>query len=148
MTTLKGYLASAEEGKLHVSEKVKAFWKSKLESHEELLQVLAPTGSEELKKQYLEKAIQVWKVGLKEVLEKVNKELVGPYALGSSRIQSPPGFFFLSPPFNKRTATSIFHRFSIRTGPPEIDTTPFLNKPPIASASFDDSLTHFHPRCR
>jgi hypothetical protein len=82
VTTLKGYLASAEEGKFHVSDKVKAFWKSKLESHEELLQVLAPTGSEELKKQYLEKAIQAWKVGLKEVLEKVNKELVGPYALG------------------------------------------------------------------
>jgi len=80
--TLKGYLTATEEGKVHVSEKVKAFWKAKLESHEELLRVLAPTGSEDLKKQYLEKANQVWKVGLKEVLEKVNKELVGPYALG------------------------------------------------------------------
>ena len=86
METLKGYLAAAEEGKFHVSEKVKAFWETKLESHEELLRVLAPTGSDEdeLKKQYLDKANRVWKVGLKEVLEKVNKELVGPYALGSS----------------------------------------------------------------
>jgi len=53
-----------------------------LASHEELLQVLEPIGNEELKKQYLERANQVWQVGLKEVLEKVNKELVGPYALG------------------------------------------------------------------
>jgi len=82
VTTLKGYLAAAEEGKLHVSEKVKAFWRTKLASHEELLQVLEPIGNEELKKQYLERANQVWQVGLKEVLEKVNKELVGPYALG------------------------------------------------------------------
>jgi len=80
--TLNGYLAAAEEGKIHISEKVKAFWRTKLASHEELLRVLEPIGSEELKKQYLEKANQVWQVGLKEVLEKVNKELVGPYALG------------------------------------------------------------------
>ena len=47
---------AAEEGKPHVSEKVKAFWRTKLASHEELLQVLKPIGNEELKKQYLEKA--------------------------------------------------------------------------------------------
>ena len=104
--TLKGYLAAAEEGKIHVSEKVKAFWRVKLESHEELLKVLEPTADEELKKQYLEKANQVWQVGLKEVLEKVNKEVVGPYALGSSCF-SPP----LSHP--PRTVPSIFHHFSI-----------------------------------
>jgi len=82
VATLKGYLAASEEGSLHVSEKVKAFWRTKLESHEELLRVLEPIGNEELKKQYLERVNQVWQVGLKEVLEKVNKELVGPYALG------------------------------------------------------------------
>lgn len=90
MATLKGYLATAEEGKLHVSEKVKAFWRTKLASHEGLLQVVEPIGNEELKKQYLEKANQVWQVGLKEVLEKVNKELVGPYALGSFHFQFHP----------------------------------------------------------
>ena len=84
VATLKGYLAAAEEGKFHVSEKVKTFWRTKLAFYEELLQILEPTGNEELKKQYLEKANQVWQVDLKEVLEKVNKELVGPYALGSS----------------------------------------------------------------
>ncbi|KAF9651869.1 hypothetical protein BDM02DRAFT_3138197 [Thelephora ganbajun] len=82
VATLTSYLAAAEEGKFHVSEKVKTFWRNKLASHGELLQVLEPTGYEELKKQYLEKTNQVWKVDLKEVLEKVNKELVGPYALG------------------------------------------------------------------
>ena len=100
METLKGYLVAAEEGKLHVSEKVKAFWRTKLASHEELLQVLEPIGNEELKKQYLEKANQVWQVGLKEVLEKVNKELVGPYALGSSHLQFHPGFAPFLPRYN------------------------------------------------
>jgi len=80
--TLKGYLAAVDEGKIHMSEKVKGFWRSKLASHEELLRVLEPTADEELKKQYLERANQVWQGSLKEVLEKVNKELVGPYALG------------------------------------------------------------------
>ena len=82
IATLKGYITDAEEGKIHISEKVKTFWRTKLATHEELLKVLEPTGDEGLKKQYLEKANQVWQVGLKEVLEKVNKELVGPYALG------------------------------------------------------------------
>jgi len=82
VATLNSYLAAAEEGKIHISEKVKTFWRAKLASHEELLRVLEPIGNEELKKQYLEKANQVWQVGLKEVLEKVNTELVGPYALG------------------------------------------------------------------
>lgn len=95
VATLKDYLSGAEEGKFHVSEKVKTFWRAKLASHEELLQVLEPIGNEELKKRYLEKANQVWQVGLKEVLEKVNKDLVGPYALGSSYFQFCPA---LSPP--------------------------------------------------
>ena len=122
METLKGYLAAAEEGKIHVSEKVKAFWRAKLESHEELLKVLEPTADEELKKQYLEKANQVWQVGLKEVLEKLNKEVVGPYALGLSRF-----------PFRLRYHSShalflpssiIFPSFPNLVGPSEIDTGP------------------------
>jgi len=119
--TLKGYLAAAEGGKIHVSEKVKAFWRAKLESHEELLKVLEPTADEELKKQYLEKANQVWQVGLKEVLEKVNKEVVGPYALGSScfpfRLRYPSHALFLP-------SSIIFPSFPNLAGPSEIDTEP------------------------
>lgn len=120
MATLKGYLAAAEEGKLHVSEKVKAFWRAKLTFHEGLLQVLEPIGNEELKKQYLEKANQVWQVGLKEVLEKVNKELVGPYALGLSHFRLYSSFLHL---FSH--AYRFFHHhppFPDPTGPSEIDT--------------------------
>ena len=112
MATLKGYIASAEEGKIHISEKVKAFWRAKLASHEELLKVLEPTADEELKKQYLERANQVWQVGLKEVLEKVNKELVGPYALGSSCfrfrpvIPPPTHSFFHLPSFSHHSPIS------------------------------------------
>ena len=109
METLKGYIADAEEGKTHISEKVKIFWRAKLASHEELLKVLEPTGDGQLKKQYLEKANQLWQVGLKEVLEKVNKEIVGPYALGSSL----PIASGLLPLFEMRTVSSVRHHFSI-----------------------------------
>lgn len=112
-----------------MSDKVKAFWKTKLASHEDLLQVLEPIGNEELKKQYLERANQVWQVSLKEVLEKVNKELVGPYALGSSDFQfrslhSVPPTLRLSFSFDMRTVFSflIFPSFSDPAGPSEIDT--------------------------
>ena len=119
VATLKGYLASAEEGKLHVSEKVKTFWKTKLASYEEVLQVASPTGNEELKKQYLEKANQVWKVDLKGVLDKVNKELVGPYALGSCWFQlSPLCPFFLHHCYRpQRTYSSLNLPSSFRVSP-------------------------------
>ena len=51
---------------------------------------------------------------LKEALEKVNKELVGPYALGSSRFQSLPfPSSFPQYSINTRTVISIFHRLPI-----------------------------------
>lgn len=114
METLKGYLAAAEEGTIHISEKVKGFWRTKLESYEELLKVLEPTADEELKKQYLERAHQVWQVRLKEVLEKVNKDLVGPYALGSSYFPSASVVSLLSRIiFDTCGISCIFHRSSI-----------------------------------
>ena len=121
--TLKGYLAAAEEGKLHISEKVKAFWSAKLASHEELLKVLEPTADEDLKKRYLERANQVWQVGLKEVLEKVNKELVGPYALGSSCFPSRL-CWYLSSHALSLPSFIIFPSFPNLAGPSEIDTEP------------------------
>lgn len=119
MATLKGYLAAAEQEKIHISEKVKEFWRAKLAYHEELLKALEPTGNEELKKQYLEKANQVWQVGLKEVLEKVNKELVGPYALGSSRFPLRLHFIraIIIILFDIHALSSIFHHFPIISQP-------------------------------
>jgi hypothetical protein len=125
--TLKGYLAAAEEGKIHVSEKVKTFWGAKLASHEEILQILTPVGNEELKKQYLEKANQVWKVGLKETLEKVNKELVGPYALGLSWSQLMLALLSYHSPQQARSSfylPSFSHHLRRVLEPPEIDTGP------------------------
>ena len=132
VATLKGYLAAAEEGKLHVSEKVKAFWTARLTFHEGLLQVLEPIGNEELKKQYLEKANQVWQVGLKEVLEKVNKELVGPYALGLSHFQlfSSSAHLFC----HAYHFSHYLSPFPDPTGPSEIDTNPNL----ATRVSFDE----------
>jgi len=81
VATLKGYLSDADQEKLRVSEKVKALWRSKLEAEESLLQVFTAP-NEELKSEYLDKAGTRWNVSLKEVLTELNKEIVGPYALG------------------------------------------------------------------
>lgn len=154
MATLKGYLAAADEGKIHISEKVKAFWRAKLASHEELLKVLEPTGDAELKKQYLEKANQVWRVGLKEVLEKVNKELVGPYALGSSSliasVLSLLSRTIIIVLFGMSAIPSIvtFPSFLSLAEPSEIDTEPNLAKPLVAFVSFDESMAHSRIRFR
>jgi hypothetical protein len=79
---LKGYLRDVEEGRIKVSVKVKDFWQSRLNTEEQLLKVFtAPT--EELKKDYLAKATQIWNVHLKEVLVEINKSIIGPYALGT-----------------------------------------------------------------
>ena len=146
METLKGYIAAAEEGKIRVSEKVKVFWRAKLESHEELLKVLEPTADEELKKQYLEKANQVWQVGLKEVLEKVNKELVGPYALGSSHF--PSLLCYPSSHAPVLPSSIIFPSFPNLVGPPEIDTDPNSVNPLSRSCPLMDEWLIFRARFR
>jgi len=81
VASLKGYLSDANQDKLRVSERVKTLWQSKLDVEEPLLQVFTAP-NEELKSEYLEKARQKWNVQLKEVLTELNKEIVGPYALG------------------------------------------------------------------
>jgi hypothetical protein len=81
VSTLKGYLSDADQDKLRVSEKVKILWRSRLDAEEPLLQVLTAP-NEESKREYLDKARNQWDVQLKEVLTELNKEIVGPYALG------------------------------------------------------------------
>jgi predicted HTH domain antitoxin len=82
VATLKGYLADAAQEKIHVSEKVVALWRSNLDKEEQLLQALT-TPDEKLKRDYLDKATQLWDVQLKQVLFELNKEIVCPYALGN-----------------------------------------------------------------
>lgn len=81
VATLKGYIADADQEKFRASEKVKTLWHAKLAVDEQLLKVFnEPTP--DLKSEYLAKAEQRWDVRLKEVMIELNKEIVGPYALG------------------------------------------------------------------
>jgi len=89
---LAGYISNAEEGLIHVSEKVKKFWLDKKAEMEGQLDVLleAEKSDEELdaagrtkREEYFEKAKAAWEVSLPAVLISLSKDIVGPYALGS-----------------------------------------------------------------
>lgn len=80
-----------EASEIRVSEKTRVFWVEKKRTTEEVLRVVeaASKGEEELgeeekraRKEYFENTKAAWEVGLAVVLQKISKDLVGPYALG------------------------------------------------------------------
>ncbi|KAG5639225.1 hypothetical protein H0H81_005299 [Sphagnurus paluster] len=90
-TVLGKYLASADEEKIHVSEKTKAFWREKKAAVEVLLEALENAGKAEgeldadgqrKRAAFLTEARQAWEVSLKDVLVKINDEIIGPFSLG------------------------------------------------------------------
>lgn len=91
---LERYLAENEAKGVRVSEKTKAFWLEKKSATEDLLVALdeADKSDSELsesgrkaREEYLDKSRAAWEVGLAVVLNKLSKELVGPFALGTPR---------------------------------------------------------------
>ncbi|KAJ7706208.1 hypothetical protein B0H17DRAFT_1036184 [Mycena rosella] len=88
---LTGCLAETEAGTVQVSEKVKKFWRDKLSETELLLSVLNDAGKEDgaldaaakaKRVEFFAKAKAAWEVTLKDTLTRLNKEIIGPYALG------------------------------------------------------------------
>jgi len=88
---LDRYLVENEAKEVRVSEKTKAFWLEKKRETEDLLTALdeADKGESELsesgrkaREEYFEKAKAAWEVGLADVLDKLNKDLAVPFALG------------------------------------------------------------------
>jgi len=73
-----GYLTECESGAIHMSEKTKAFWRDKKMAIETALRVFSGDDVDE----YLARSKDMWEVTIPGVLTKLNKELVGPYALG------------------------------------------------------------------
>ncbi|KAI0308231.1 hypothetical protein B0F90DRAFT_1681198 [Multifurca ochricompacta] len=88
---LERYLSENEGNEIRVSEKTKKFWLEKKKATEDLLTPLneADKGDPELsevgrkaREEYFEKTKAAWEVGLALVLNEINKELIGPFALG------------------------------------------------------------------
>ena len=91
---LEHYLAENESKEVRVSEKTKTFWLEKKSAIEELLSPFddADKSDSELsesgkktREEYFEKTRLAWEVGLAAVLNKLCKELIGPFALGAPR---------------------------------------------------------------
>jgi hypothetical protein len=87
---LTEFLEAAESEKIHVSEKTKQFWMEKKGWVQGLLDVflLADkpdselSGTEGAKRQaYFEAATNAW-ADIKQVLQRLDKAVIGPYALG------------------------------------------------------------------
>ncbi|KAI0275089.1 hypothetical protein BC834DRAFT_850983 [Gloeopeniophorella convolvens] len=88
---LEHYLAENETKEIRISEKTKVFWLEKKKATDDLLAAPGQAEksdaelSEEGKKaraEYFENTKAAWEVGLALVLNKLNKELVGPFTLG------------------------------------------------------------------
>ncbi|KAH9964301.1 hypothetical protein BC827DRAFT_1190488 [Russula dissimulans] len=88
---LEHYLAENETAEVRVSEKTTSFWLEKKSAIEDLLTPLdqADKNDTELtesgrktREEYFEKTKAAWEVGLAVVLNKLTKELIGPFALG------------------------------------------------------------------
>ncbi|KAJ7293555.1 hypothetical protein C8J57DRAFT_1269344 [Mycena rebaudengoi] len=65
-----------------VSEKVKAFWREQHTETVELLGVLLDAEKSDGKMAFFAKAKAAWQTSVKDVVEKLNKNIIGPYVLG------------------------------------------------------------------
>ncbi|KAJ7244775.1 hypothetical protein B0H12DRAFT_1128733 [Mycena haematopus] len=84
-------ISDSEAGKVQASEKVKRFWHDKQIETEQLLAVLLAADKEEAtldatdktkRAEFFARAKDVWEVAVKDAVVKLNKEMIGPYALG------------------------------------------------------------------
>jgi len=84
-------ISESEAGKVQASEKVKRFWRDKQSETEQLLAVLLAADKEEAaldsaekskREEFFVKAREVWEVKVKKAVVELNKQIIGPYALG------------------------------------------------------------------
>jgi len=85
------YLSNADQEKIHVSGKTKAFWHEKKAAVEALLEVVENAHKTETELDndgqtkrvgFFAEARRAWEVALKNLLIKLNNEMIGPYSLG------------------------------------------------------------------
>ncbi|EPQ60654.1 hypothetical protein GLOTRDRAFT_113234 [Gloeophyllum trabeum ATCC 11539] len=84
-------IAESEKGAVQASTKTKKFWEDKKAGIAELAEVFADAGKSESelspegkskRAEYFKNAKKLWETDLKAVLTRVNKEMLGPFALG------------------------------------------------------------------
>jgi len=89
--SLTRYISDADNQQIQISEKVKNFWREKKAETEVLLDVFAnadkadgelDAGGKANRAEYFRTAKLAWEVALRDVLIKLNREIIGPYTLG------------------------------------------------------------------
>ena len=101
---LQSYIAASQAAEIQASEKTRKLWETKKAQADELLAVyaVASKGDDELspeektaREAFIATANDLWTVKLRNVLTTLDKELIGPFALGTCL------FPFASPPFTE-----------------------------------------------
>jgi len=84
-------ISETEAGNIQASEKVKKFWRDKQGETEALLAVLLAADKEEAaldatgktkRAEFFNQSKNAWEVAVKDTVLKLNKDIIGPYALG------------------------------------------------------------------
>lgn len=93
--TLARYISDAKKENINVSKKTENFWQDKKLATEVLLNVLEHASKAEgdldedgkvQRAEFYKEARHAWEVALKELLIKVNHEVIGPYCLGTFEV--------------------------------------------------------------
>jgi len=93
---LSHYISEAQAGNIRASEKVTSFWGAKKDAAQVLLEVYEnakvpeSAQSAEYFTEYFKVAKASWEVGLVRVLNQLNEEIIGPYALGEQYSLADP----------------------------------------------------------
>ena len=91
LEALQGYISSSQAAEIQASEKTRKLWESKKAMVEGVLAVYSSADKDEAqltpegratRENYLKKAQEVWQVKVRKILVSLDKEMVGPFALG------------------------------------------------------------------
>lgn len=92
LEAINNNIANSQAAQIQASEKTRKLWESRKERAENLLEVFATAGKDDAllssdekakRDEYLKKAKELWEVKVRKILVTLDREMVGPFALGT-----------------------------------------------------------------
>lgn len=93
LEAIDSYISGSQKAEIQASEKTRKLWESKKAHSEELLAVYSASGKDDdqltpdeksAREAYFRVATEYWTVRLRRVLTTLDKEIIGPFALGKA----------------------------------------------------------------
>lgn len=91
LEAINNNIANSQAAQIQASEKTRKLWESRKARAENLLEVFATAGKDDAllspdekakRDEYLKKAQELWEVKVRKILVTLDREVVGPFALG------------------------------------------------------------------